>query len=130
MDKKHTSPRTSGQSLVEFAIILTVVLLLILGSIDLGRGIYAFSVIQNAAREGARYGSLHPADAGGILAAARHLAHGLDVGSMSVTHGFPNTETVRVTVTYTFNPITPMLARLISGGSGITLTSRAQMVLE
>lgn len=37
MDKKHTSPRTSGQSLVEFAIILTVVLLLILGSIDAER---------------------------------------------------------------------------------------------
>jgi Flp pilus assembly protein TadG len=116
--------------LVEFAIILTVLLLLILGTIDLGRGIYAYSVIQNAAREGARYGIVHPTDVGGIQAASRRLTQGLDASAIVVTHAFPNADTLRVTVTYTFRPVTPMIGSLLGGAGAITLTSTAQMLLE
>jgi Flp pilus assembly protein TadG len=40
--------------LVEFALILPVLLLLLMGLFDFGRAIYAFNTISNAAREGAR----------------------------------------------------------------------------
>lgn len=44
-----------GQSLVEFALILPILLLLILGAMDIGRIITTKIVVTNAAREGANY---------------------------------------------------------------------------
>ena len=49
--KKHQR----GQSLVEFALSSVVLLLLVGGLIDIGRGIYLSETIANAAREGARH---------------------------------------------------------------------------
>ena len=53
------STRSSGQGLVEFALILPVLILIFFGALDLGRAFHALIVITNAAREGARYGTLH-----------------------------------------------------------------------
>jgi hypothetical protein len=47
--------KTRGQSLVEFALILPILLLLILGIIEGARIIWAYITVQNAAREAARY---------------------------------------------------------------------------
>ncbi len=43
-----------GQSMVEFALVLPIFVLILVGIFDFGRGIYAFNTISNAAREGAR----------------------------------------------------------------------------
>jgi hypothetical protein len=43
-----------GQALVEFALILPVLLLILLGTIDTGRLIFAYNAVSNAAREGGR----------------------------------------------------------------------------
>ena len=43
-----------GQSMVEFALILPIFVLVLVGIFDLGRGVYAFNTISQAAREGAR----------------------------------------------------------------------------
>ena len=43
-----------GQSLVEFALILPIFVLMLVGIFDFGRAIYAFNTISQAAREGAR----------------------------------------------------------------------------
>ena len=43
-----------GQSLVEFALVLPVFLLLLFGLIDMGRYVYLNSTLSQAAREGAR----------------------------------------------------------------------------
>lgn len=58
--------RRRGTSLVEFALILPVLMILVVGLIDLGRGWSMVGVISNAAREGARFGSSHPLDNPGI----------------------------------------------------------------
>jgi Flp pilus assembly protein TadG len=50
--------RTRGQSLVEFALVLPVFLLLIFGIIDLGRFVYMNSTVSQAAREAARTASV------------------------------------------------------------------------
>ena len=50
--------RRRGQSLVEFALILPVFLLLLFGVIDGGRYVFVSSALSNAAREGARLGSV------------------------------------------------------------------------
>ena len=54
--------KARGQSLVEFAIILPVLLLVILGAMDFARLFTTKIVLTNAAREGASYLSNHPAD--------------------------------------------------------------------
>ncbi|HAF49233.1 MAG TPA: pilus assembly protein TadE [Anaerolineaceae bacterium] len=51
--------RSRGQSLVEFALVLPLLLLLILGALDFGRLFHAQIVLTNAAREGAYYLSTH-----------------------------------------------------------------------
>jgi Flp pilus assembly protein TadG len=62
--KRHPSrfPRQSGQDLVEFAILIPILFLFIFGVIDLARVFHALNVTYNAAREGARYGSLYGLD--------------------------------------------------------------------
>jgi len=49
------SKKTRGQSLVEFALILPILLLLVLGALDIGRIITTKIAVTNAAREGANY---------------------------------------------------------------------------
>jgi Flp pilus assembly protein TadG len=56
---RRRSRSDHGQGLVEFAIVLPVFLLIVFGAIDLGRVIWATDDITNAAREGARYASVH-----------------------------------------------------------------------
>ena len=51
-----------AQSLVEFALVLPMLLLLILGAMDFGRMFYAKMVLTNAAREGANYLAYHQSD--------------------------------------------------------------------
>lgn len=55
-----------GQSLVEFSVILVIVLLLLSGVFDLGRAMYVYMSLRDAAQEGALYGSVNPHDASGI----------------------------------------------------------------
>lgn len=60
------SPRPSaearGQALVEFAVVLIPFLILLMGVLDLGRGIYMLNGTAEAAREIARVTIVHPYD--------------------------------------------------------------------
>jgi Flp pilus assembly protein TadG len=49
-----TPRRSRGQALVEFALVFPAIVLLLFGAIDLGRAVFAYSTIANAAREAAR----------------------------------------------------------------------------
>lgn len=53
-----------GQSLVELALLLPLLLLILLGLADFGRAFYYTTIISNAAREGAAYLSQNPGVAG------------------------------------------------------------------
>ncbi len=53
---------TRGQSLLEMALILPILLVLIIGALEFGRLFFTKLVITNAAREGAYYLSTHPSD--------------------------------------------------------------------
>jgi Flp pilus assembly protein TadG len=54
----HRRRRRSGQGLVEFSLVIPVFLLMIFGVIDGGRFVYMSSVLSQAAREGARVGTV------------------------------------------------------------------------
>lgn len=48
-----------GQSLVEFALIFPVIILLIAGFFEIGRAVFSYNTIANAARQGARVASVN-----------------------------------------------------------------------
>ncbi|MGD8753629.1 MAG: pilus assembly protein [Anaerolineales bacterium] len=56
------NPRKAGQSLLEFALVLPLLLIVVAGVLDLGRVFFAVIQVTNAAREGVRYLTLHPDD--------------------------------------------------------------------
>jgi Flp pilus assembly protein TadG len=49
-----------GQSLVELALTLTLILTLLAGAVDLGSAFFSYVVVRDAAQEGALYGSVAP----------------------------------------------------------------------
>lgn len=70
----HIVPRLRderGQSLVEFAFGVSVILILLAGALDLGRAYFTFLSLRDAAQEGALYGSLAAPDVDGIRARVR-----------------------------------------------------------
>lgn len=125
-----TTKRDRGQSLVEFALTLGILILFILVIVDLGRVVYAYSSLHNAAREGARYGAIHPTSYTQIEAATRKLTAGLNQSLLSFSLTYPNTAVVRVTLQYQFTPATPILQLIRFGSGTITLRSQATMRIE
>jgi len=65
---KHLMSETKGQSLVEFAISLTVIMILLAGAVEFGIALFQYVQLRDAAQEGALYGSLNPDDEAGIYA--------------------------------------------------------------
>jgi Flp pilus assembly protein TadG len=101
-----------GQSLVEFALVVPILVLILALSADFGRAFSAYIAVGGAAREGAAFGMLSSTNATnttGIRNAALADAPTIwgvapTVASMTGTdaHGYTF---VQVTVTYTFSPI-------------------------
>ena len=58
MTRRSRRQRTRGQSLVEFALVLPVFLLMLFGLIDGARYVFVSNALSNAAREGARKASV------------------------------------------------------------------------
>jgi len=79
--------RQTGQALVEFAFILPILLVLLLGVIELGRYAYISILVGNAARAGAAYGSQgnpQSIDTTGIQNAAYYDFAGVTSGTSSL----------------------------------------------
>lgn len=131
------SSKPKGQSLVEFAILLPVLLLISIVVVDLGRAVYYYSAIHNAAREGVRYGIIYPDDPDGMRNTTIEYAFGLglkdvevifaDLGDPQIIDDICN-PTVKVKVEYAFTPATPLVSNLLPGG--IILKSEAVMRTE
>lgn len=119
--------RESGAAMVEFALVLSLLMLLVLGIIDFGRAFNMQIALTQAAREGVRVLSL----AGGTLADAdlrtRQAAFPHDDGGLAVNlAGCPSTVTgttppAVVTVSHAFQ-FTGFL-----GLPSLTLTGKGEM---
>lgn len=55
---RRSGPRSHGQALVEFALVFPIFMLVLFGIIDVGRYVYVSNSLNEASREGARYGSV------------------------------------------------------------------------
>lgn len=121
-----------AQAMVEFALVIPLIVLLILGIFDLGRAVYAYNVVASAAREGAHYGTLDPANANGIRARAINTSvltpitvtiECSDNGTWFDTVCNTSRKYIRVTVTHTFQPVTLLF-------NDFTLAGRSTMAIE
>ncbi|MCL5677285.1 MAG: pilus assembly protein [Firmicutes bacterium] len=119
-----------GQSLVEFALVVPILLLLVLGIMEFGRAYSANLTLQNATREGARLAVTGATDAQ-ITQHVKDSAPTLDVSRLNVSVT-PSTrrqgDNVMVTVTYDFNYLTPLIQNLV--GSLRTFTQQVTMRME
>ncbi len=150
MDKK-TKAREKGQSLVELAVSLPVILLIMLASFDFGMALFSYSIVRDAAQEGALYASINPGNEVEIENRARYiLPHGEEEEVFSspvdltdrenvtveiivkgkacegVTKGIANYVQVRVTYLY---PILMPFTGSIIGSDTVSLRANASNVI-
>jgi Flp pilus assembly protein TadG len=130
---KHDG-RERGQSLVETGIVFPILLLLLAAVVDFGRAFDAYIVLTNAAREGARWGSVNPEltvdevkqiVVDDVLGSGTNITNWALFGSGNVTVDGQEawSDVVQVTVTYPFNL---WFGQLI-GVPQVTLTKVAEM---
>lgn len=130
--KKHIC--LHAQALVEFALILPLLLVLIIGAMDLGRVFYVKTILTNAAREGANYLSRNPADYTNTLIAiiTEGNSSGVTITAGEVTWagcctvGFPVVVTIEKDVDLIFDGFLNTMG-IIDGP--ITISSSVTMVV-
>src|SRR5437016_2145605 len=115
-----------GQSLVEFALILAVLALLVLGAVDLTRAFYYYIALENASRETARVLIDFPYeydDSVGCIPGNREGLPWVNVscaaGTLTISPAantglnppkrVPGRKAITVFATQTFTPATPLL---------------------
>lgn len=101
MRRKHEY----GTSLIEVALVLPLLLLVLAGVVDLGRGYHTYITVINAAREGARVGVDYPTDEARIITAVQREAETSQVSIPAENIAIQNYgvgNPIRVTVTVQF----------------------------
>jgi Flp pilus assembly protein TadG len=130
----RTRPRERGQGIVEFAISMPFMLLILLGTIDMGRVFFDYIDMRQAAIEGATYGSRRPTDTAGITAAVK--AHGLpaDATITVATSGDCATPTglgdVKVTASRVWTPISLDALKLVGADGDWSFTVNASSTMR
>ncbi|QSO48169.1 TadE/TadG family type IV pilus assembly protein [Alicyclobacillus mengziensis] len=120
-----------GQSLVEFALVLPILLLLLLGIIDFGRVLSAYYVVDHAARDAVRYASVGASDSTVIQAIQNDTAALTATPSYTISppaDGRVSGEPVTVTVSVPVKIIDPIMAAIL--GSTYTASASVQMRVE
>lgn len=89
MHQTSFQKRERAQSLTELAISFTFLMLLLAGAVDLGRIFFTMIQLQDAAQEGAIYGSTDPTNSSEIEARVRNTSNNpidlTDTGQVNVT---------------------------------------------
>lgn len=80
MRKVQVRKSEKGQSLLELAISMTILLILLAGVADVGRMLFLYMSMRDAAQEGAVYGSIYPTFCDQIVDRARTtIPEGYDI---------------------------------------------------
>lgn len=142
--------KEKGQSLVEVAVSLPVILLLLVGTLDFGMAIFSYMILRDAAQEGALYGSFDPANVAEIERRARGISPH-EAGSLFYSPVELNDESLvkvavkssggdcqgsaggkynslEVSVTYNYRMQTPFMLQIL-GSESIPLTARATNII-
>jgi TadE-like protein len=144
--------------MVEFAVLAPIFFLLLLGTIDLGRAVYIYNTISDAAREGTRaaipFDTPLPTNAAVVAAVQSKLGGGFTLtvdaacaglpagGSCPTVPTVPNTGYiwygpgvgtpgrghVTVKISYLFQPWVPVVRD--ASGNGVVISAQSTMVTE
>jgi Flp pilus assembly protein TadG len=136
------SHRPRGQSLVEFALVLPVLILILMALFDFGRAVVAYNTLSEAARNGSRVSIVNqtPADICSV-AASRAVAVSLPTACaanatadgifITTTNGNAPCDAINcietVRATYKFRALTPIIGNFLGS---ITLTSTSSVPVE
>jgi len=144
-----------GQAMLEMALILPIFLLIFVSLFDLGRAVFVYNTLTNAAREGARLAIVNQ-DTASIIARAKSQTAIAELNVPNVTVGFyqvkpdgtPDTSTpcpqnppvlgqthvavgclAVVSFEATYQPITPIVSDLLFK-TGVTFTAKSVLSVE
>lgn len=122
-----TPTKERGQSMVELALAITVLMILLAGTVDLGHAFFVWLAMRDAAQEGASYGSIRPWDTTGITARVKANYSGVITDPAAVVNVSVTTSgsqcltttpgTIKVEVNYTNFPLTMPFIGVIAGDS-------------
>jgi PKD repeat protein len=136
-------PRSLGQSVVEFALVVPVFIFLLLMAVDFGRLFFSYVQVTNAAREGAAYAAAAPTDTVGIQARALQETSvqgqagehplvvtascantaGASMACANAPGGTGKGNTVTVHVEEPFGFLTPLMSQFVGSGFQIGSSS-------
>ncbi len=142
----ETTHKQKGQSLVEFAISFTVIMLLLAGIVDLGRALFYWLALRDAAQEAAVYASICPTNLTEIEKRAVTSSHApvdfavephstnmnlqctyISTGALCGTGAAPAIGSgVRVTITYNNFPLMMPFIGTILGSQTLTLKATVE----
>ena len=126
-----------GNSLVEFALIAFMFVIVLAGVVELGRMVLVYNTIANAAREGTRYAIVHGADqtvspsgpgnVTNVQTVVKNFASAglVDTTALTITVSYPNGDnnagsTVAVKVLYTYDPFVNYFSSILNTTLGST----------
>jgi PKD repeat protein len=140
--------RPRGQSMVEFALLLPVLLMLAVIALDFGRLFFSYIQVTNAAREAAVYAAGNPTDSAGITAhgtqevnaqgqggegsltfaatCADQLGVQIGCGTAAAGSGGGNTITVAASEQFTF--LTPIIGSLFGGSLNLSASASSAVL--
>lgn len=139
----RSGTRERGATLVEFALISPVLILVFMGIIDLGRAIYYYGAISGAAREAARQSitacgngatsvDCTTTDATTKTTVINEMA-GVPITTSNLTIS-PSTrkygDTITTSIVITFTPVTPLIARYLGASGNLSLSAESHMVVQ
>jgi Flp pilus assembly protein TadG len=126
--KKSLPKEHKGQSLVETAISLMLILWLLSGAVDFGMGFFSYVAIRDAAQEGALYGTICQ-NTGLIITRVQSSSNRpVNLASATITVSAPGGtgpgKQLTVSVTYNYPISTPLISTFV-GSNTITLRAAA-----
>lgn len=110
-----SSTRQRGVAAVEMALVLSIFTILLLGTVELGRLLWAWNAAGEATRQGARTAVVCDVGEAAVLARMQQRLPYLEAGNISVDYlpagcSDANCQTVRVSLAgYVHRPIIPVL---------------------
>ena len=137
-----------GQALVEFALVIPIFLLVMIALFDLGRAVFAYNTLTNAAREGARMAIVNQ-DEPTIVSRAKSQTAIVELDDSIVrvefrqvnADGTPDMSDegtcasaavgclAIVSFKATYHPITPIISNILFG-SGVTFSAKSVLSVE
>lgn len=147
MRLKYLIKSEIGQTVTEYALVTPLLILLFLGVFDLGRAFFNYNTLAEAAREGARYATVHgatsqmPVGPGSptftapdrdtaVEAVVQRFSFDMNSAQLTVLATWPNGDNwpgseVQIEVRYTYIPFTTM----IFGGLPLPLRSASSGII-